>query len=768
MKRAYLVFLLLCLTTTFLLSQSNPVLPIDQTASVISPITQVASVVGLSPYRSPKHKLPPELNPPGVLPHIRPGIRGPFSAVAGTAGEPNGPIFVENATYGSGGAAPSSIAVADVNGDGKPDVIVLNQCGTGPSSTCSGLGVVSVLLGNGDGTFQAAQSYDSGGFLAIQVVVGDMNGDGKPDLAVLNTESEGSTDDGSISILLGNGDGTFQPAQTLDSAYYPSSIAAGDVNGDGKIDLVVSYYCDPENEECSYGGVDVYLGNGDGTFQASVDYSSGGYITEEVILADMNGDGKPDLVVAHCGDSNCVHGKVGVLLGNGDGTFHEAQTYDSGGDLAVAVAVGDVNGDGKPDLVVSNYGIYYTEPIVSVLLGNGDGTLQPAQTYSSGSSSCSEAGYCPVSIGLKDVNGDGKLDAVVPYEVLLGNGDGTFQAPLAYSSGIGQFALADLNGDGRPDVSVANYNVADNVTIFLNVSPWPTVTSLVSSVNPSSYGQLVTFAATVTTRGKGTPTGTVQFLNGTTLLATLKLKSGTAKYTTAKLPVGSNVITTVYSGDSNNNGSTSAPVNQIVLAPTTTTLTSSPNPSAYGQAVLFTAAVTSSIGAPPDGETVTFKRGSTVLGTGTLSGGSANFSTSTLGVGTKALRAVYGGDASFAGSTSVPVSQVIREAASTTTLVSSLNPSKYGQSVTFKATVASQFSGTPTPTGTVVFKHGTKILKIVPLSGGSASYTTSKLATGTHNIIATYNGSSDFTTSSADLMQTVQKETRIGRASSQL
>ncbi len=150
---------------------------------------------------------------------------------------------------------------------------------------------------------------------------------------------------------------------------------------------------------------------------------------------------------------------------------------------------------------------------------------------------------------------------------------------------------------------------------------------------------------------------------------------------------------------------------------------------------------------------MTFKKGTTVLGTVTLSGGSASFTTSTLKVGTTAVTTVYGDDSNFAGSTSKAVSQVVSKATPITTLTSSLNPSNYGQSVTFTATVTPQFSGTPT--GSVVFKDGTTALKTVALNGGVAKFTTSKLASGTHNLTATYNGSTSFTGSSASLTQTV-------------
>jgi hypothetical protein len=147
-------------------------------------------------------------------------------------------------------------------------------------------------------------------------------------------------------------------------------------------------------------------------------------------------------------------------------------------------------------------------------------------------------------------------------------------------------------------------------------------------------------------------------------------------------------------------------------------------------------------------------KSTTVLGTGSLSGGSASFTTSTLKVGTNSITAVYGGDSNFTGSTSKAVKQVVSKAATTTTLASSLNPSNVGQSVTFTASVTPEFSGTVT--GKVAFYDGTTLLKSVALSGGEAKFTTSTLASGTHTITATYTGSTDFTgSSSAPLTQTV-------------
>jgi len=264
-----------------------------------------------------------------------------------------------------------------------------------------------------------------------------------------------------------------------------------------------------------------------------------------------------------------------------------------------------------------------------------------------------------------------------------------------------------------------------------------TATKLTSSKNPSGQGTPVTFKATVSSPSGGTPTGVVYFADGGVLLARKVLSGNTATFATSKLSLGLHLVTALYSGDWNYGSSTSAPVNQSVLEATTTTLSSSPNPSAYGQAVVFTATVTSSIGALPDGETVTFTQGATVLGTGTLSGGSTSFTTSTLKAGTTSVTAVYGGDSNFAGSTSKVVSQVVVKYPTTTTVSSSLNPSNYGQAVTLAATVT---SAGPTPTGTVTFKNGSTSLGGATLVAGVAKITKSTLPAGTLAITVTYNG----------------------------
>ena len=341
--------------------------------------------------------------------------------------------------YGAGSTVTASVAVGDFNGDGKPDLAIGHNSGD----------TVSVLLGNGDGTFQAAVSYPAGS--GYSVAVGDFNGDGKLDLVTANI---GGSFAGTVSVLLGNGDGSFQNAVNYPAGSVPYTVAVGDFNGDGKPDLAVANNVDA-------GTVSVLLGNGDGTFQAATSYSVGAYTDPgSVAVGDFNGDGKPDLVTANGNNKT-----VSVLLGNGDGTFRSAVSSAAGGG-AYTVAVGDFNGDGRPDLATTNGSV---GGVVSVLLGNGDGTFQTAKNYG--------VGRQPESVAIGDFNGDGSPDLVVTNfntspgvaSVLLGNGDGTFQAPLNYGAGAGPYSIAveDFNGDGKLDLAVVNASSPGIVSVLL-------------------------------------------------------------------------------------------------------------------------------------------------------------------------------------------------------------------------------------------------------------------------------------------------------------
>ena len=285
----------------------------------------------------------------------------------------------------------------------------------------------------------------------------------------------------------------------------------------------------------------------------------------------------------------------------------------------------------------------------------------------------------------------------------------------------------------------ANVLGSSSNTVAEVVNQAGSITRVVTSASPSSVGQPVTFTVTVSPQFAGIPTGKVVLENDSTVLATLPLTSGQASYTTSSLKVGSWSIFAFYGGDTNFNSSSSPGLTQVVTkSPTTTTVTSSANPSSLGQAVLFTAMVVATGGVPPDGELVTFKDSGVKLGTGILSGGNATFTASSLDGGSHNIVATYSGDGSFSASASAKFVQTVNKYSSVSAVTSNNNPSSYGQSVTFTATVTSSSGGTPT--GTVTFKYGSATLGTASLSAGVATIATEILNAGTHSITAAYTG----------------------------
>jgi hypothetical protein len=359
------------------------------------------------------------------------------------------------------GATPSSVAVGDFNGDGIPDLAMANYSS----------GTVTILLGQGNGMFlQAVNSPVPAGAEPSSVVVGDFNEDGIPDLAVANYG------DGTVTILLGNGNGTFTQAANspLTVGSGPSSIAAADFNGDGIPDLAVA--------NVSGNTISILLGNGDGTFtQAANSPLTVGNGPLSVAVGDFNGNGIPDLAVA-----NAIDSTVMILMGNGDGTFAQATNSPVPvGAEPSSIVVADFNGDGVPDLAVANYG----SNTLTILLGNGGGTFTQAAnspvTVGSGSISVAAGDFNGDGVpDLAVVNyGQNTLT------ILLGQGNGTFAATTTNpaTGGAPSFvAVGDFNGDGVPDLAVAS-EISNTVTVLETAAQTATATTIGITL-PASTG----------------------------------------------------------------------------------------------------------------------------------------------------------------------------------------------------------------------------------------------------------------------------------------
>jgi len=312
----------------------------------------------------------------------------------------------------------------------------------------------------------------------------------------------------------------------------------------------------------------------------------------------------------------------------------------------------------------------------------------------------------------------------------------TITVSAGYSNAGLIFPTAKVTANTVVTVTGTYNQVSPSANLTITLAP--TATSVASSLNPSNYGQNVTFTATVTST-YGAPAGTVNFYNGATLLGAGTISGGHASFATAALPGGSNSITAKYVGAGTFAGSASSALTQVVnKGASTTTLTSSHNPSIYGQSVTFTAKITTAIGTPTG--TVTFKDGAASIGTGTVTAGEATFVTTALAAGTHSITAAYGGNVDFNASTSGAVSQVVDKATSKNTLVSSASPSAWGANVTLTATVSST---TTTPTGTVTFKDGATTLGTGTLAAGKTTFSTTTLAVGTHSFTATYAGNTN-------------------------
>jgi hypothetical protein len=416
-----------------------------------------------------------------------------------------------NVTFPADAPVGGFLGVGDFNNDGQLDVVIKNQSFGGQSHalsvvlnngagsfatapafatganplaiaagafTSSGLsdivtvgfdGLAHVLLNKGNGTFRNGPTLSAPG-VGTSVVVGDFNGDGQADIAVFSRDAIGANS--VVDVFLGNGDGTFQPARVFDLGPHTEStegkIVAGDFANDGRLDLAVLF----EDNSIRRSFVEVLLGNGDGTFQGAARHQVGDFNDASgLAAADFNGDGTLDLVVAHGGDASGNGSVVSVLLGNGDGTFQDPTIIPVPRN-PFSIAVGDFNGDGIPDIVTAGVGNLFSPGTVSVLLGHGDGTFAAPVVY--------QVGLDPAAVIVGDFRGDGIRDIVVAnsfgssVSVLRGNGDGTFQNAVDYLVGVDPRSLvaADFTGAGALDLAVANDH-SNNVSVLLNRNDGP-------------------------------------------------------------------------------------------------------------------------------------------------------------------------------------------------------------------------------------------------------------------------------------------------------
>jgi len=663
---------------------------------------------------------------------------------------------------------PLGIVTGDFNRDGNPDVIVTNF----------GSASLSFYPGNGDGTLGIPALVAVGAHPNF-VAAGDFNGDGVLDVAVSLANAQ------SFEVLLGNGNGTFQPPVTiaipgLTSVDTVGQIVAADLNGDHRADLVIA----------TSRGAAVFMNNGAGNFGESGNVDPGQQISS-IAIADVNHDGRPDLIGVEAGSDSLGNpvGNVFLSEGNGDGSFAAMVPVRQFIGSPAGLAVGDFNNDGLLDIVAANAGatldggggggfgggcgeIRICPPVndppppqpitvpgsILVLLQQSDGSFSLGNNLGSDPS--------PSDLLVGDFNGDGNLDiadasASSPALILfLGQGNGAFaaginlQLPFAAS----QIAAGPLTKTNALDLAVTE--PGDNVlAVFVNQGA--NSLTLSSSPNPSGVSQSVALTATVHPKFSGTAniSGSVIFADGSQTLGTAPVNaSGTSSLTTSFSSAGTHAILAVFSGSATLVGGSSARINQTVdRGAATVTLTSSANPAAFGQTIIFDVSVSAGATGPVPTGTINFSNGTSILFSGSLdSAGRLSLSTSTLPIGTTNLTAQYSGDQNYMPSNSSPLTETITKGTVTVTASSSTNPSVFGQAASLVVHVASSGGGLAIPTGTVTFLDGTSSQASLPLdASGAASFSLATLNVGTHSLTVNYSGDTSFGPSSSNAVSQI-------------
>ena len=617
------------------------------------------------------------------------------------------------AFLGTGAAAASSSASVSLtvtglyqtttalvqNGSASNYSLIASVTGTGGLSFPSGT-VSFVDTSNGNallGTGLLGASSSSLSFLTpsnpttgnnpSSIVIGDFNNDGIPDLAVANNG------DGTVTILLGKGDGTFAQAAKSPIAVgdYPWSLAVSDFNGDGNADLAVVNYGD--------NSVAILLGKGDGTFSASSQVSVGSG-PDFLAVGDFNGDGLPDMAVVNSSDFT-----VSILLGNGDGTFVQAVDSPISVTYPFSLAVADFNGDGISDLaIVNSYGL------VAIFRGNGDGTFAQTPTQV-------VAGHTPIAIAVADFNGDGIPDmAVANYAddtvtICIGNGDGTFtqaaNSPIAVGSEPISVAVGDFNADGIPDLAVENSG--DNTVTILQGKGDGTFNQMANGTVAVGAEPISIAAMDLNKDGIADLAVANQGGNTATVLLSNLIQTAQTTLAMSAVGIGSHSVAADYPGDGNYSSSTSnsltvsgqpvAPT--VVVTPALASITTD-------QQLSVTVTVNASGSAPTPTGTVTLTSGNFTSPASTLTAGAVTITipAGSLALGAGTLSASYTPDTSSSGTynNSIGTASVVVSPPALVSPTVTLIPSSANTTATQGLTVTvavSGGSGNPTPTGLV-------------------------------------------------------------------